>query len=260
MNIIENTDMKTDADELWSKYETDKSVKKDLVMHYLYIVHRVAKRMMPSYSGYVDMDDMISSGIIGLMDAIEKYDVSKHIDFEIFSKRRIAGEIIDSLRRMDWASVSLRARIKDMNLAVEKLQKELKRAPFDDEIAEEMGISEEKLQKIKIQMHLFNVVHFESIISDGEGNSVSFGDLIKDEKTHDLSEDLEHEELIKALGDGIDKLNEKEQLVIKLYYYEELKFKEIAVVLEVTESRVSQIHASALNKLRKSLSQYTKEN
>lgn len=256
MNLTENTEDKMDATELWERYKADKSVKKQLVMHYLYLVNRIVVRMMPSYGGYVDMDDLISCGIIGLMDAIEKFDTDKNTDFEVFSKRRIAGEIIDSLRKMDWASVSLRARIKQMNQAVEELQREFKREPTDEEISKHMGIPNEKLLKIKSQIHLFNIVHFESIVSDTDSNNVSLGDLVKDENTHDISDDLEKHEFIEMLANKIDDLNEKEQMVVKLYYYEELKFKEIARILDVTESRVSQIHSSALGKLRKWLSPY----
>lgn len=260
MSLLEHEAVKTgNADELWRKYKTDKSVKQQLVLHYLYLVKKVVIRMIPAYGGYVDMDDLVSCGVIGLMDAIDKYDVSKNIDFEVFSKHRISGEIIDNLRRMDWASVSLRGRIKQMNKAMEDLQTELGRKPMDEEIADRMEISVDKLLKLKTRVHMFNIVHFESIISDDEGNSVSIGDLVKDESTHDISDDLQKEELSKVLAGSIDKLNEKEQLVVKLYYYEELKFKEIAAVLDVTESRVSQIHSNALNKLRKSLGRYNEE-
>lgn len=256
MNVTENPDTKVDVAILWEEFRKDKSTKKQLVMHYLYLVNKVVMRMMPSYGGYVDMDDLISCGIIGLMDAIDKFDVEKNTDFEVFSKRRIAGEIVDNMRKMDWASVSLRGRIKQMNTAIEELQADLKREPEDSEIAEKMGLSEEKLQKLKAQIHLFNIVHFESIVTESDSNNMSVGDLVRDDSTHDLSEDLEKQEFAKILADSIDNLNDKEQMVIKLYYYEELKFKEIAAVLDVTESRVSQIHSMALVKLRKGLSQY----
>lgn len=249
-------EQKCDVTELWTKYKTDKSVKKQLVMYYLYLVNRIVLRMMPVYGGYVDMDDLISCGIIGLMDAIEKYDMDMNTDFEVFSKRRISGEIIDNLRKLDWASVSLRGRIKEMNNAVEELQRELKREPDEEEVAHKMGLSLDKLLKVKSQIHTFNIIHFESLINEKSDSKVSVGDLVQDEDTHDISEDLEKEELLSNLAKQIDCLGEREQQVIKLYYYDELKFKEIAGVLDVTESRICQIHAGALSKLKKNLGEY----
>lgn len=256
---LSGQNVNTDTTKLWVQYKTDKGVKKQLVMHYLYLVNRIVMRMMPTYGGYVEMDDLISCGIIGLMDAIDKYDMDKNTDFEVFSKRRIGGEIIDSLRKLDWASVSLRGRIKEMNNAIEELQVSLKREPTDEEVAMQMGLSIDKLYKVKAQVHTFNMVHFESLINSSDSGGVSIGELVQDENTSDLSDDMQRDEFIEMLGQQIDSLSEKEQQVIKLYYYEELKFKEIAQILDVSESRISQIHSNALSKLRKGLKNYERE-
>lgn len=242
-----------DAKALWQAFAQDKEVKNDLVMHYLPLVNRIVLRMMPTYNHYVDYDDLFSCGILGLMDAIDKFDVRKNDHFTYFADKRIRGEIIDSLRKIDWASVSLRSRLKKIRTCEEQLQNRLGRTVTDEEVAREMGMPAEKLMEVKNQEHIFNIIHFESILSRGNMADKAFSDLIEDKNAESGESVLAQKEQSQMLSAMIDRLNQKEQTVIKLYYYEEMRLKEIAQVLGVTESRVSQIHSSALGKLRKGL-------
>ena len=235
------------AEELWKKYTQDNTLenKNELILHYLYLVKSIVLRMMPTYEGYSNYDDLLSCGVLGLIDAINKYDVKRDVKFEYYASMRIRGEIIDHIRKQDWAPSSLRRKIQAIGNAYSELEKTLCRVPSDKEVADYMDMEEDDLLKIVEKTHIFNVVHFEEMLTE----DYSLGNTIQD-KGELPEEHLENKEIKEILGSFIDSLPEKERLVITLYYYEELTLKEIASILGVSESRTSQIHSKVILKLR----------
>ena len=234
-----------DAQRLWEKYFKERSIedKNELVMLYIGQVKSIVLRMIPTYKGYSSYDDMLSCGVLGLMDAIDKYDASKKVKFEYYAAMRIKGEIIDNIRKQDWAPSSLRRKIKTISNACAELENKLHRSPTDEEIAEHLGMDEEEVQKVLEKSHMFNILYFEEMVQD---------DHLRENTTNSapMEEEVERTEMIKILGGLIEELSERERMVITLYYYEEMTLKEIARVLGVTESRTSQIHSKAVMLLR----------
>ena len=211
-------------------------------------VKSIVLRMMPTYEGYSSFDDMLSCGILGLMDAVEKFDVSRDVKFEYYAATRIRGEIIDNIRKQDWAPSSLRRKIKAISNAYIELENKLMRTVTDQEVAEYLEMDEEELQKILGKSQMFNVIHFEEMMQDDSSweNTVQSDD-------DSFVDEIEKKETVDILGKIIDELPEKERLVLTLYYYEEMTLKEIASVLGVSESRTSQIHSKVIMKLRKKM-------
>jgi len=244
---------KEEAERLWEKYLQDRSVelRNELVMEYIDQVKSIVLRMVPTYRGYSSYDDMLSCGILGLMDAIEKFDPGKNVKFEYYAAMRIRGEIIDNIRKQDWAPSSLRRKIKAINNASSDLENSLSRSPTDGEIAQYLGMDEEEVQKTLEKSHMFNIVYFEEMTQDDHLWESADPDESMEEK-------VEGSEMVDLLGGFIDSLSEKERMVVTLYYYEEMKLKEIANLLGVSESRASQIHSKAIMLLRSKMdSAYT---
>ena len=234
-----------DAGKLWERYFREKTVelKNELVMRYIGQVKSIVLRMVPTYKGYSSYDDMLSCGILGLMDAIEKYDASKKVKFEYYAAMRIKGEIIDNIRKQDWAPSSLRRKIKMISNACSDLENRNHRTPTDEEIAEYLGMEEEEVQKTLGKSHMFNILYFEEMTQDDHLWESAGPD-------ESMEERVEGNEMVKILGGFIESLSERERKVITLYYYEEMTLKEIAQVLGVSESRASQIHSKAILLLR----------
>lgn len=241
----ETSMVKEDTGRLWERYAREKSVelKNELVMQYIGQVKSIVLRMVPTYRGYSSYDDMLSCGILGLMDAIEKYDTSKNVKFEYYAAMRIKGEIIDNIRKQDWAPSSLRRKIKTISNACGELENRFHRTPTDEEIAEYLGMEEDEVQKTLEKSHMFNIIYFEEMTQDDHLWESADPDESMEEK-------VEGSEMVTMLGDMIDSLSEKERMVITLYYYEEMTLKEIARMLGVSESRASQIHSKAVMLLR----------
>lgn len=238
------------AQRLWEKYAQDYSQesKNEIVLHYMYLVKRIVYRLLPTYEGYSNFDDLLSCGVLGLIDAINKFDIKREIQFENYASLRIRGEIIDHMRKQDWAPSSLRRKIQAISSAYGDLEKELSREPTDSEVADYLGMSDKEMQKIVGKMHMFNVMHFEELLT----SDCSLAQVVQD-KGETPEECLENNEMKKILADMIETLPEKERLVITLYYYEELTLKEIAGILGVSESRASQIHSKVIMKFRTKL-------
>ena len=241
-----NSGNKVDIDRLWEAYSQtrDPEIKDELLIHYIDLVKRIVRRIMPKYRNYSEKDDMVSCGVIGLIDALDKYDLSYGVKFETYASTRIRGEILDYMRKQDWAPASLRSRINKINGAIESLESVCGRFPTDREIAEHVGIPVTEVQRVLEKTHMFNLMHFEEMVSD----------TVSTEKFNHSGDDdpaviVQNEETKKILADIIDSLPEKERLVITLYYYEEMTLKEIAEILNVTESRVSQIHSKVLARI-----------
>ncbi len=234
---------KTEIDKLWELYAQDKDpeVKNQLLIHYIDLVKRIVRRIMPKYKEYNDSDDLVSCGIIGLIDALEKYDINYGVKFETYASTRIRGEILDYMRKQDWAPASLRSKINRLNQAAEVLESRLGRHPTEREIAENVNMTVTEVQKVLEKTHIFNLMHFEDMVSE-TFSAEKFSDPVD----NDPETIVQNKEMKRILADIIQTLPEKERLVITLYYYEEMTLKEIAAILKVTESRVSQIHSKVL--------------
>jgi RNA polymerase sigma factor FliA len=228
------------------------SERDQLILKELPQVYYIARRIFERLPQHVVFEDLVHAGVVGLIEAVRSYDVSKSVPFNAFAKFRIRGAILDSLRELDWGSRPLRRKGRRMEEAIATLSAKLGRQPEEDEIAAEMGVSIEKLHEIALRLDGLTLVSQQvNSVFDRSGTQ----DLIESAPSHDENPyDLcLRTEIKERLAEAIGTLSEKEQLVISLYYREELTMKEIAKVVQLGESRVSQIHAIALPKLRAAL-------
>jgi RNA polymerase sigma factor for flagellar operon FliA len=237
-----------ELDIIWAKYKDtgDIDAKNEILIHYGYLVRWIVRRMMPKYNTFNEYDDLVSCGMLGLIDAVDKFDVEHGVKFETYAFPRIRGEILDYMRSQDWASPSLRKKINAITTAYETFESIKPGEVVDQEVADSLEMPVEQMHKILNQAHMFNVVNFEDALT-------SSGTTEKDVRTGEDAtpeEELLKKEQKQIIAEVIDELPEKERLVVTLYYYEGLLLKEIADVLQVTESRVSQIHSKVLSKMK----------
>src|SRR3954454_3678075 len=245
--------------ELWRRYKEagDGSARERLVVAYSPLVKFVAGRTGARLPSHVDQADLISYGMIGLIEAMERFEPDRQIRFETFAMQRIRGAIIDELRSLDWVPRSVRSRAREIETAQAKLEHELQRAPTEAELAEKLGVTEDELQQSLLEIANSSVYALDELwaISDSSGDQVSLLDTIPDESAADPQEALDSSEVKDRLAEAIGSLPEREQLVVALYYYEHLTLREIGEVLGVTESRVSQLHTKAVMRLKSHLEQ-----
>ena len=221
-----------------------------LIRDNLYLVDILVGRMVTQVPSFMNKDDMRSAGMLGLIDAANKFDPSKNILFKTFAEYRIRGAILDEMRKLDWFSRSLREKQSNLSRTMTKLERKLGRTPEEDEMAQAMEISLEEYQQVLGEVSHLGCVSLNETLDNSE-DGVSFLESLVDKRS-DLSpaSRLENKELTKIMASILQELSEKERLVISLYYYEELTQKEIADVLEVSEGRISQLHSQALLKLK----------
>lgn len=233
-------------DELWRAYKQngDQEARNELIMHYISLVKRVVGRLFPASRTYHDYDDLISCGVLGLIDAIDKFDPEREVKFETYSQIRIRGAVIDYMRQQDWAPVHVRTRIKQVEQSADDLAQQLGRAPADQEIADYLQMPLDDLQSIFGEAHFLSVLHLDELLTDAVTDEYQF----KTDPTFDR--ELESREFKHILAESIKQLSEREQIILNLYYNDELTLKEIGAVLDLTESRISQIHSSIIVKLR----------
>lgn len=237
---------------LWEEYVKNKSTetRDKIILEYAPLVKIVAGRLS-IYLGYnVEYDDLVGYGIFGLIDAIDKYDFEKGVKFETYASLRIRGAILDQIRKMDWIPRSLRQKQKKIDAAVAKLESQYGRNATDEEIAQELGIDTEELLTWQGQAKITNVISLDEFVENAGEREVN---TMKSNVFEQPEQVMMKNELKQQIIDSLDNLTEKEKKVILLYYYEELNLKEISRVLEVSESRVSQLHTKALQKMKKSL-------
>ena len=235
---------------IWQQYyeKRDSKLKEMLTEHYVHLVKLVAGRLGIYLNQYIDLDDLVGYGILGLIDAIDKFDPNKNVKFETYASLRIRGAILDAIRKLDWVPRTLRKKQKDIDKAYVELEMKLTRLPREDEVAQFLGISVEEYN------NLLRDVNVSSLVSIDE-NSYNF-ETIKDKNAEIPENCIEEKETKEMLTKFIDALPEREKKVIFLYYYEELTLKEISKVLEVSESRVSQLHTKAVSRLRAHMAKY----
>lgn len=244
---------KSEIEKLWEKYKKTKSqeARDGLILHYAPLVKYVAGRVSANLPQNIDQADLVSYGIFGLIDAIDKFDPRREIKFETYAIARIKGAIIDELRSLDWVPRSIRQRAKQLEKAYLDLENKLKRVPSDEEVAKELNISVEELHDLLSQLSYSSTLALEELWSVGSKNDqVSLIDTLRDKEAGEPSLVFEFEEMKEILAKTIDHLPEREKTVVTLYYYEGLTLREIGEVLGVTESRVSQLHAKAILRLK----------
>ena len=245
--------------DLWRRYKDDgdDTARERLVVAYSPMVKFVAGRLGAGLPSHVEDADLISYGLVGLIGAIERFEPERGIKFETFAMTRIRGAIIDELRSLDWVPRSVRSRAREIEAAQAKLEHELQRAPTEAELASKLNMTEEELQSALLEIANSSVYALDELwtVSDSSGDQVSLLDTIADDSAADPQEALASTEVKDLLTEAIGGLPEREQLVVALYYYENLTLREIGEVLGVTESRVSQLHTKAVMRLKSSLQQ-----
>jgi RNA polymerase sigma factor for flagellar operon FliA len=258
-----------DADEqaeaigrLWVEYKTarDQTLRDQLLLHYSPLVKYVAGRVAVGLPQNVEHADLVSYGIFGLIDAVEKFDPERGYKFETYAIARIKGAILDELRSIDWVPRSVRAKARALEKAYAKLEGQLHRTPTDDEVATELGLTEDQFQSLLGQLSFVGLVALDELLSvSGErGESMTLGDTIPDAGDGPVGA-YEVEEMRQLLAESINRMPEREKIVLTLYYYEGLTLAEIGQVLGVTESRVCQIHTKAVLQLRSKITAAVRE-
>jgi RNA polymerase sigma factor for flagellar operon FliA len=244
-------------EELWKEFKAngDGDVREKLILHYAPLVKYVAGRVGVGLPPNIEQADLVSYGIFGLIDAIEKFDVNRAIKFETYAISRIKGAIIDELRSIDWIPRSIRSKAREVERAYAALEARLHRTPTEPEVAAELGIKLDELHAIFGQVSFVNVVALDELLNvNGEkGDKVSLVDTLEDTKAEDPVRVFESQETKHLLARAINMLPEREKIVVTLYYYEGLTLAEIGQVLGVTESRICQMHTKAVLQLRAKL-------
>lgn len=226
---------------------------KDIIIEkYIPLVKHIASRVMIGKTKYIEYEDLVSYGIIGLIDAINKFDKSKGMKFSSYASIRIKGAMIDEIRKHRPISKGAMDKLARYNDAIEKLHNKLLKEPKTEEVAKYLGISVEEAKDIENSINFLSVVSLDSVIFSDDDEMTIMG-IIEDKNSPSPQEAYEEKELVQVLSESIDKLNEKDKLILTLYYYENLTLKEIGHVLSVSESRVCQLHSRAIVNLRKKM-------
>lgn len=241
---------------LWISYTNNPTadLREKIILEYAPLVKTVAGRLS-MYLGYnVEYDDLVSYGVLGLIDAIDKFDMAKEVKFETYASLRIRGAILDQIRKMDWIPRTIRQKQKKIDTVLKEVEITKGRQATDEELANGLGISSEELVDWQSQMKITAVVSLNEFLEQGSEIANEKGKISSEFARPE--EVFEHNELKEVLQDALSLLTEKEQKVILLYYYEDLTLKEISHVLEVSESRISQLHTRALQKMKTKMGNY----
>lgn len=228
------------------------NVKEEIVKKYIPLVKYIASRVIIGKSKYIEYEDLVSYGMIGLMDALNKFDESKGMKFSTYASIRIKGSMIDEIRKTSPISKGAMDKLNRYNEAIEDLQKRLMREPTNEEIAKALNMSLEDVGEVENYINYISIISLEDIIFSEDDDMPLMG-TIEDEKSPSPEKTLEEKEELEYLAKSIEALNEKDKLVLSLYYYEGLTLKEIGKVLEVSESRVCQLHSRAIVHLRSAM-------
>jgi len=241
---------------LWKQYKKkkDPKIREHFVTQYAPLVKYVAGKIAIGMPQNVDFDDLVGYGVFGLLDAIDKFDPDRHIKFKTYAVTRIRGAIYDELRSIDWVPRSVRQKAKELERVIGKLENRLGRAAIDEEIAKELGISIKEFHTLILKLSGASVLSLSDVWYVGdESDKVSVMETIESPKSLNPDVIVEREEVKNIIVQAINELPEKEKKVLILYYYEDLTLKEIGEVLQVTESRISQLHTKAIMRLRSKL-------
>ena len=244
-----------DKDKLWKQYGDNRSqdVREKLIIEYAPLVKVVAGRLSMHLGNTVEFDDLVGYGVFGLIDAIDKFDVDKDVKFETYASVRIRGAILDQIRKMDWIPRTVRQKQKKIEEATKAVELRTGKIATDKQIAEELNITTKELIEWQSILKTTNVVSLNEYVEQGSEPAM---DARRNSHFEQPETSISKKELKKVLAEALDQLTDKEKKVILLYYYEELTLKEISATLEVSESRVSQLHTKALNKMKTKMGDY----
>ena len=254
--ILSTKPRRTDEEvkKLWQEFKanpTSEELRNALVENYLHLVRYNAERIWSRLPDGVELDDLRSAGVFGLMDAIDAFDLSRGVKFETYCVPRIRGAILDELRTLDWVPRLVRSKASKLAEATSKLETKLGRHPTDRELAEHMEISVPELEKMKQDANAVNVISLDKKWYETDSyKDVREIDILEDKKGEDPTRRIQKKDLMRLVTKG---LNRNERLIIILYYYEELTMREIGATLDLSESRVSQMHSSIMERLQEQL-------
>ena len=248
---------KLDEGALWGLWVKDaqQAVKDELVLRFLPLVEQVAGRMKIGLPDSVQVDELVNSGIIGLIGSIDNFDPDRGFKFETYAVNRIRGSILDSLRDYDWMPRSIRSKAKSLEAALVKLEGMLGRVPSDEEVATELSIDLDDYYLMLDEVKVTSILSLDQPLSGPEGEVSSLSEMLEDEEAEDVPGVVEWNDAKRLTRRMIERLTQQERLVIALYYYEELTLREIGEVLGISESRVSQIHSRIILTLKGKLKQ-----
>ncbi len=247
--------------ELWRRYKAtgDRAARERLILQYSPLVKYVAGRVSVGLPATIEHSDLTSFGMFGLIDAIEKFDITRGLKFETYAISRIKGAIIDELRSIDWIPRSVRSKARDVEKAMTALETRLRRSPTESELAAEMGIGVDELRTTLTQVSLTSIVALDESFGGSEDSErQALIDTLQDPRSPDPEGSYEDVELKSLLADAVNRMSEREKVVIVLYYFEGMTLAQIGEVLGVTESRVSQMHTKAVLSLRAKLTERTR--
>jgi RNA polymerase sigma factor for flagellar operon FliA len=259
--MVENPQSRMSEDELWALYrrKKDPAIRDAFIRQYAPLVKYVAGKVAANMPSTVEFEDLVGFGVFGLLDAIDKFDPEKNVKFKTYAVTRIRGAIFDELRSIDWVPRSVRQKTKEIEEAVVGLEAKLGRPASDSEIAGSLGLSEDELLKTMLKISGTSVLSLNDVWYSGdESDKISIGESIESPSSLNPDAAVEREEIKRVIVQAINELPDKEKKVLVLYYYEDLTLKEIGQVLEVTESRVSQLHTKAILRLRAKLTNVRK--
>lgn len=255
-NRVGNTTLASDAEALWRRYkgDGDSRARDALITRYAYLVKITAGRVVTSLPPNVERDDLVGAGVLGLIKAVDQYDVTRKVKFETYAIALIRGAILEMLREEDWVPRSVRERVKNLEKTYLRLEMSLGRPASEEEVAVELGIELDELHSLLADTGRAALLSLDDVIVGSDGNErIHLADVITDDYANPSIE-IESKEMQRILVQAIARLPEREELVVALYYYEGLTFKEIGKVLSVSESRVYQLHTQAVLRLRGYLS------
>jgi RNA polymerase sigma factor for flagellar operon FliA len=231
----------------------DGRLRDQLITDYAPLIRFVAQRIAARLPSNIDIDDLISAGVIGLMDAIEKYDPTRDNKFKTYAEFRIRGAILDELRSQDWVPRSVRDKAKKIERAFSELEQKLGRTASTKELSDSLGITLDEYYEMVSKVKAVTMLSIDELVGPGQNDKKSLLDSLENSKSANPFSQLKNKGVRDVLTKHIGELPEKQQLVLSLYYFEELNLKEIGKILEVTESRVSQLHTQAVEKLKQKL-------
>ena len=241
-------------DQLWNEYKFggNEEAREKLITDFVPIVNTIARRLEIYASSSYGFEDLVSVGLMGLLDAIEKFQPGKGAIFKTYAWHRIRGAILDEIRALDWVPRSIRDKASQLEKAYQTVRQRTGRAAEEFEVAEELGISQQQLQETLTEVGCTSILTIEDLMTDEEIEEI-VNDWLADPYAVDVQEQVELQENKEILAESIDQLPEKEKLVVSLYYNEEATMQEISLILGITVGRVSQLHSSAIVRLRNAL-------
>lgn len=251
------TDNELTEEELWAKYKQDgsQSAREQLILDYVPLVKHIVGKIIISVPDKYSFDDLVNYGILGLMDAVERFDHQRGIKFSTYAVPRIRGSIYDEIRKDDWVPQAVRKKSKQFTNALMKLEKELERKPTDEEIKDELSLNSKQYQKMLSEINIPENISLDKIISFKGNDTLTIKDVVKDSEEEQPEEVYNYNKMKEILGAAINKLPQKEKLVVSLYYYEDLTLQEIGEIMELTPARISQLHTKSIFRLRGYLGQ-----